>query len=84
MMQFLTESILITVAGGIIGVIFGIAVSGLISWGANSYGLDWRFSIPARAFVTALGFSAFFGIVFGVYPARKAAGMDPITALRNE
>lgn len=84
MLQFLIEAVLITIAGGVIGVAFGAAISFLISWGASSYGLDWEFVVPIKAFVVALGFSAFFGIVFGVYPARKAAQMDPIEALRKE
>lgn len=84
MRQFLIEAILITIAGGVIGVIFGVAISFLISYGANSYGLDWQFAVPIKAFAVALGFSAFFGIVFGVYPARKAARMNPIMALRKE
>lgn len=84
MTQFLIESILITLIGGFAGIIIGIGVSFLIAWGANAYGLDWDFSIPLRSFVVALGFSGFFGIVFGVYPARKAAKMDPIEALRAE
>jgi len=84
MFQFLFEAILITVLGGIIGVFLGVAISFLISFGANYYGLDWEFSIPVKAFVTAIGFSAIFGILFGVYPARKAARLDPIEALRRE
>ncbi len=84
MLQFLFEAVLITIAGGIVGVVFGVAISFLISWGANYYGLDWEFVVPVRAFVVALGFSAFFGIVFGVYPARKAARMEPVEALRKE
>ena len=84
MLQFLIEAVLITIIGGIVGVVFGMSVSYLISWGASSYGLDWEFVVPIKAFVVALGFSAFFGIVFGVYPARKAAKMDPIEALRKE
>ncbi len=82
--QFLTESILITAIGGVIGVILGVLVSYLIKIGAARAGLDWIFSVPLRAFVVALGFSFVFGILFGVYPARKAAKMDPIEALRSE
>ncbi len=84
MIQFLIEAILITVAGGIVGIIVGALISAAIALGARSYGLDWKFIIPIKAFVVALGFSTFFGVVFGVYPARKAARMDPMTALRNE
>lgn len=82
--QFLIESILITIAGGIIGIIFGVIISFLISIGANYYGLDWQFIIPIKAFIISLGFSIFFGIAFGVYPAKKAAKMNPVTALKNE
>ncbi|MEA2065446.1 MAG: ABC transporter permease [Patescibacteria group bacterium] len=84
MIQFLFESILITAIGGIIGIILGIIISFLISVGANSFGLDWEFKVPLKAFIVALGFSAIFGISFGVYPAKKAAKLDPITALRKE
>ncbi len=82
--QFLIESILITIIGGVIGVIIGVLASLLIKVGATQAGLNWEFTIPIRAFVVALGFSTLFGVVFGVYPARKAARMDPIEALRNE
>jgi ABC-type antimicrobial peptide transport system permease subunit len=84
MWQFLSESIMITIAGGIVGIIFGGAVSLLISWGANSYGFNWGFNIPLKAFLVSLGFSLFFGIAFGLYPARRAAQMQPIEALHKE
>jgi len=84
MLQFLIESVLITIAGGIIGIIFGISISYLISFGANSYGLDWHFSVPVKGLITAVSFSTFFGILFGVYPARKAAQLEPVEALRTE
>lgn len=82
--QFLIESVLITILGGIVGIILGLGLSYLISFGAKLYGLDWEFSVPLRAYFVSLGFSAFFGIVFGVYPARKAAKLNPIDALRVE
>lgn len=84
MRQFLIEAVLITILGGIAGIIIGVLMSYLISFGANASGLSWKFSIPARAYIVAIAFSLVFGIFFGVYPARKAARMDPIEALRKE
>ncbi len=82
--QFLIESILLTVVGGVIGCVLGTGFSFLISVIANSMGLSWTFAVPLKAFVVALSFSAFFGIIFGVTPARAAAKLDPIEALRSE
>jgi len=82
--QFLIEAILLTLLGGIVGCLIGSGLAYLISLGANAFGLNWHFLIPFRAFVVALSFSAFFGIVFGVTPARSAAKLDPIEALRAE
>ncbi len=84
MIQFLIEAIVITLLGGIIGLLFGILISFLISLGANYSGLDWDFIIPLEAYMVSFVFSTFFGLVFGVYPARKAAQLEPITAMRNE
>ncbi|MEA1962735.1 MAG: ABC transporter permease [Patescibacteria group bacterium] len=84
MAQFLVESVIVTILGGILGVIAGIVISWLIAFGANYAGLGWEFIVPLKAYIVALGFSTFFGIAFGLYPARKAARMDPIEALRNE
>ncbi|MFC1751691.1 ABC transporter permease [Patescibacteria group bacterium] len=84
MWQFLSESIFITALGGIVGTTLGIVISYVMAIGASSFGLDWEFAVPLNAFVTAGVFSLVFGIIFGVYPARKAARMDPVEALRHE
>jgi putative ABC transport system permease protein len=83
--QFLIESISLTVLGGLIGFIGGT----LFSWGA-AFGLskvlntDWAFVVPFEAVVLAFGVAAIVGLVFGLYPARKAAKLNPIEALRHE
>jgi len=82
--QFLTESIIITIFGGIFGVLIGVLVSLLIAFVANTAGLGWDFIIPIKAYIVALGFSFVFGVLFGIYPARKAASLNPIEALRKE
>ncbi len=85
--QFLIEAVVLSVLGGMIGLLLGvggsIAVIKLIN--AWSPGTDWPVvvSIPAAAIVAIL-FSAAVGIFFGFYPARKASRLDPIDALRYE
>jgi len=77
--QFLTESILLSLGGGIIGIIFGILVSYIITKTT-----EWTLLIPWSTTIIALFVSMFIGLVFGVYPAKKAVDTDPITALRFE
>ena len=82
--EFLIESILVTVWGGIIGIFLGAFMGWLVSLVANYSGLSWVFSVPLYAIVIAVGISGAIGISFGVLPARSASKLDPIEALRYE
>lgn len=79
MLQFLIESTMISVIGGIIGICVGIGLAQAISKFGN-----FTTVISAISIVVSFGFSLFVGIVFGMLPARKAARLDPIDALRYE
>ncbi len=77
--QFLIEAIVLSLAGGVVGLILGeIAAYFLAIIG------DWVFSIQLETVLLALGFSLVVGVVFGVWPARTAAKLEPIDALRFE
>jgi ABC-type antimicrobial peptide transport system permease subunit len=82
--QFLFESIVLTLSGGVIGIVSGILISYLIALGARFAGYDWAFVISPVAIVLAIGVSVATGVAFGLYPALKAAKLDPIEALRYE
>ena len=84
MMQFLMEAVTLTIIGGVAGIILGAILALLVYWIAVSYGFSWIYSIPLSSILLSLGFSAFVGLVFGIYPAKKAAALDPIEALRRE
>jgi putative ABC transport system permease protein len=77
--QFLIESITLSSAGGVLGIALGVAASIIIS---NT--LNWPTLISPVSIFAAVIFSALVGVAFGYYPARKAAGLDPIEALRYE
>lgn len=77
--QFLVEAATLSLAGGIVGIALGVAASFLISRIAN-----WSTVVGPGAVLLAVFFSAIVGITFGYYPARKAAFLDPIEALRYE
>jgi putative ABC transport system permease protein len=83
--QFLFESVALTGVGGIIGIILGTSLSLLISMIlSSSLGLDWAFTFPFKAALMGIAVSAAVGLVFGLYPARKASQKSPIEALRYE
>jgi putative ABC transport system permease protein len=78
-MQFLSEAVVMSMLGGAFGLVIGLIGSVLIS-----RILEWPTAIPVSAIFIAFGFSACVGVFFGYYPARKAASLDPIEALRYE
>lgn len=82
--QFLIEALVLTGAGGILGIIFGSLFSYGIAFAAQYADYTWKFSISPTSVVTSLAVSIFVGVAFGMYPARKAAGLNPIDALRYE
>jgi putative ABC transport system permease protein len=77
--QFLTESVLISVTGGIMGIACGFILSWLISRAA-----EWKTIVTTPSVIVAFGVSVMVGVVFGIYPAMKASRIDPIEALRYE
>jgi putative ABC transport system permease protein len=77
--QFLVEAVLLCALSGAAGVLLGFAASSVFS-----HLLGWVMDIPPRAIVIAVLFSGLIGVGFGFYPARKAAMLDPIEALRYE
>jgi putative ABC transport system permease protein len=78
-LQFLIEAMILSVLGGLVGVIFGVGVSRLIQVVA-----DFKAIVSIGSVVLAFGVSCAIGIFFGFYPAQKAAALDPIDALRYE
>jgi len=82
--QFLVESATITVFGGLIGIIGGILLSWIIAIGAQAMDYAWDFVVTVPSVLLGLGVSAAVGLIFGSYPAFRAAKMEPVEALRAE
>jgi putative ABC transport system permease protein len=79
LLQFLVEAVALSAGGGAIGVLIGAGMDQLIGHFAG-----WPSGLAPDAVGLALGFSAIVGVTFGLYPARVAAQLDPIVALRHE
>ena len=77
--QFLTEAVLISIIGGLIGVIFGYTLSKVIAAAAG-----WQTEVTTASIAVAFGVSVGIGLLFGIYPAVQAAKLDPIEAIRYE
>jgi len=79
LLQFLVEAIVLSVAGGTLGIAVGFAASYVVA-----HVMQWSITITPTAVMLAFGFAAAVGVFFGFYPARKAALLNPIEALRYE
>jgi putative ABC transport system permease protein len=77
--QFLVESVVMSVLGGVVGLAVGVGGAALLGKLTG-----WTTATPLSAIAIAVGFSAAVGVFFGYYPARKAAALNPIQALRYE
>jgi macrolide transport system ATP-binding/permease protein len=77
--QFLTEALVVSITGGAIGILLGWLISALVSSLAG-----WPTVVTASSILLAVGFSALIGVIFGLWPAQKAARLNPIDALRYE
>jgi len=82
--EFLIEAMLLTLIGGIIGILGGAFLAFVIAKFAQSLGLTWKFIVPLSGVIISISVSTIIGIVFGVFPARNAAKLNPIEALNRE
>jgi putative ABC transport system permease protein len=79
LLQFLVEAVVLSLLGGIMGIIFGLTATISLA-----FALDWPLAPSLGSILLAVGTSAGIGLVFGFLPARRAAKLDPIEALRVE
>lgn len=82
--QFLFESSILTFSGGLIGIVIGTLLAYVVAIGARYAGYDWVFAVSPISILLAVGVSVLTGVIFGLYPAYKAAKLSPIEALRYE
>lgn len=83
--QFLFEALILTVSGGLVGVLLAWIITFVIAFVVRTYfGLAWSFQMPLFAIVLGVGMAGLVGVVFGIYPSKKASRKNPIEALRYE
>jgi putative ABC transport system permease protein len=79
MMQFVVEAMVLSLTGGIVGILLGIGSSYAIN-----YFTQWKTEVTPLSVIMSFSVSIFVGLFFGIYPARQASKLDPIVALRAE
>jgi len=84
LIQFLLESIAITFLGGLMGIIGGALISFIVAKIAQVLGYNWDYAVSLFSIFLAISVSTIIGIIFGLYPARKASRLEPVEALRYE
>jgi putative ABC transport system permease protein len=84
MRQFLIETMILTLGGGAIGILLGIGLAAIAAAVLAQFVSGWQMVIPTSALVSGIGVSVAVGLLFGLYPARRASQLNPIDALRYE
>ncbi|MFA6253124.1 MAG: ABC transporter permease [Patescibacteria group bacterium] len=82
--QYLVQTVALSMVGGVLGILFGVLISWLVSAVANYLGYSWDFVVTWQSVILAVGFTFIVGLLSGWYPAKKAAELNPIDALRYE
>jgi putative ABC transport system permease protein len=84
MRQFLIETMILTLGGGAIGILLGVGLAGGAAAVLGTFVSGWKLVIPLSALTSGIGVSVAVGLLFGLYPARRASQLNPIDALRYE
>ena len=79
MQQFITEAVVLSLGGGLLGIVLGLC----LAWGISAFA-GWHTVVTPWSVLLSFAVSAGTGLIFGIYPARRAAALDPIEALRHE